>query len=380
VISSEYEYLNIQVSSSSTEKIYSQEGLEHLSRDIQEDQSSKSESDNNSHPASMSPSKTAGLHPKILHHRICKDAEGNIVENIESPEPIPAGDTGASITLTEQTVLEVLTTKMIRPFTPLGEKNTTTKIKIYSLYVINVLRDIVQYWPGLNLLGHPMVIQEPYAVLIHHLDALEAYKSNHPACHSREYMELCNDHIDVLLGFLDKSGGDELRLERQRHQKSPPMATFGNLWMLFKPGQDVYIKERETKAAIPMRVGDLQATYSVPWNFRNGRRNMAGQSDSLDIYNRIFAVRGWGIGCKGTEMSTQSRQSDIEHFEGEKEICSLSAYPKEFHGDPTYEKELQRRGKRYWELCEPAYRHYDGATVADRGQSQIQVRIFTSTV
>lgn len=296
------------------------------------------------------------------------------MENIESPEPIPASDTGASKTLTDQTVLEVLTTRVSRKFTPLGTKNVKTEIKIYSLHLINVLRDIVQYWPGLNLLDHPVVIEEPYAVLIHHLNALEAYRSDHPICHSPEYMELCNDHINVLLGLLDKTSGDEVRLERQRHQKSPPMATFANLWMLFKPGQDVYIKEREAKAAIPMRVGSV--SESIQWNTRTSKRVIAEQSS---FFNPIFCVSGWGIGCKGTEMSTQLRRGDIEHFEGEKEILSLSAYPKEFHGNPDYEQELQRRGQKYWELCEPAYRHYDGATVADRGQSRIQVRIFTST-
>jgi hypothetical protein len=380
VISSEYEYSNIQASSSSTEKIYSQEGLEHCSRDIQRDQSAKAEFDNNTHSTSMSPSMTAGLQPKILYHRICKDAEGTIVENIESPKPIPASDTGASKNLTDQTVLEVLTTKVLRTFAPVGEKNVTTKIKIYSLHLINVLRDIVQYWPGLNLVEHPVVIAEPYAVLIHHLDALEACKSNHPTCHSREYMKLCNDHIDTLLGFLDKTSGDEIRLERQRHQKSPPMATFANLWMLFKPGQDVYIKEREAKAAIPMRVGSTLETFSIPESSRSGRMHRKAQSSLLNGYNRVFRVQGWGIGCTGTEMSTQIRGSDIEQFEGEKEIRSLSAYPKEFHDNPNYEQELQRRGRRYWELCEPAYRHYDGATVADLGQQRMQVRIFISTV
>jgi hypothetical protein len=326
----------------------------------------------------MSSSMTAGLHPKILYHRVCKNAEGTIVENIESPEPISAGDTGASKTLTDQTVLEVLTTKVIRTYTSPFETNIKTQIKIYSLYLINVLRDIVQYWPDLNLLDHPMVISEPYAVLIHHLDALEAYKSNHPTCHSREYMKLCNDHIDVLLGFLDKSSGDEIRLERQRHQKSPSMATFANLWMLFKPGQDVYIKQREAKTPISMRVG--QAYEVLIFGSKNSRQNEAEHISSRGIYDRIFRVSGWGVGCKGTEMSTQNRGRNIEQFEGEKEILSLSVYPKEFHDNPHYEQELQRRGQKYWELCEPAYRHYDGSTVADRGQSQIQVRIFTSTV
>ena len=74
-------------------------------------------------------------------------------------------------------------------------------------------------------------------------------------------------------------------------------------------------------------------------------------------------------------MSTQLRSSIITDFEGEKEISSLSIYPKEFHNNPNYEQELKKRGQRYWGFCVPSYRHYEGPTIADRGEPPREVRI-----
>jgi hypothetical protein len=186
---------------------------------------------------------------------------------------------------------------------------------------------------------------EPYSVLVHHMDALKDYKSNHPVCHSSEFTEECNDHIDVLLDFLDKTVGDRLRLERARHQKSPPTATYENLWMLFKPGQDVYIKARVNMPAIPMTVGQVSGA----------------------------TIEGWGVVCHDREFRPQHRHATLQYFDGEKEIASLEVYPKEFHDKPGYEQELQKRGQRYWEFCNPAYRQYHGTTIADRNHPRIEV-------
>lgn len=248
-------------------------------------------------------------------------------------------------------MLEVLTTKNVR-VDPFGKSYslTTTQLKIYSAPLINALQEVVHYWPGTSLLRNPVIFSKPYSLLGHHIDALKCYKNNHPACHSPEFTEACNDHIDVLLDFLDKEFGDELRLERARYQKTPPTATFENLWMLFKPGQDVYIKAQENQPATPLTVGSVDCLSS-----------------------EILRINGWGVNCNGREIRSQIRSALIKHFDGEKEIFSLEAYPKEFHDKPDYEQELQKRGQRYWEFCDPAYRQYDGTTIADEKHSRIEV-------
>lgn len=286
---------------------------------------------------------TKKIPPKILYHYINKDFEGNITENKESSHPITNIETGgAAKTLTDETILEVLSTKKTNIYYP---SSLTTELKIYSLPLINVLRDVVQYWPGVSLWTHPVRIEEPYAALVHHLDAIEKYKNNHPASHSPEYKDLCNEHIDVLLSFLEERWGETLRQERQRYQKSPPMATFENLWMLFKPGQDAYIKAREDKPAIPLTIGSITDAN----------------------------IDGWGVICNGTRIARQRRQGSISRFDGEKEILSLEVYPKQFHNSAGYEQELQKRGERYWAFCEPTYGQYDGNTIAQQGEPRMKV-------
>jgi hypothetical protein len=147
------------------------------------------------------------------------------------------------------------------------------------------------------------------------------------------------------------------------------MATFANLWMLFRPGQDVYIKEKETIAPIPMRVGSTRGGFAVHQKIDRGFD--PGRSTPTATY----FVDGWGVGCKGAEMTTQLRSGQINSFEGEKEISSLDVYPKEFHDNSSYEHELQRRGKKYWSFCIPAYKHYEGTTIADQGEPRRKVRI-----
>ncbi|PMD40825.1 P-loop containing nucleoside triphosphate hydrolase protein [Hyaloscypha variabilis F] len=374
---------NQMPTSSPVDRTHPQEILETPDQDIIQDHTLKSnpvgggvENPGNTPPNPTSPP------PKVLYHHIYKDAEDNIVENIEGPEPISAGDTGAPKTLTHQTALEILTIKglYIRNDTKQPVQKLTTTMKIYSMYLINVLRDVVHYWPGLNLQDHPVKIRKPYAVLIHHLDELRMYKDRHPVHHSHEYVKLCNEDIDILIGIVDKECGEDIRSERKRYQKSPPMATFENLWMLFKPGQDVYVADREGKVPIPMRVACLERREQVSLHYSRYLGRPANRSWGLGEMGYPFqydalmwTVTGWGVGCTGNAMSAQRRDTSIEFFDGEREITSLMVYPKEFHSDPDLENRFQMRGKRYWDLCAPAYRHYDGVTIADRGQPTTQL-------
>ncbi len=82
------------MTSSPTDKSLSQR-LESPGRDTQQDQSPESTLDDE---AADTPSTTLSANTippqRVLYHRIRKDAEGTIVENIESHEPIPTGDTG----------------------------------------------------------------------------------------------------------------------------------------------------------------------------------------------------------------------------------------------------------------------------------------------
>jgi hypothetical protein len=91
------------------------------------------------------------------------------------------------------------------------ESNTTWSLKILSEHLMNALRAIVEYYPGLQLLSHAVEFTEPYRELIHHMDELECYKDNQPADHPPEYQNECKEHIEELLRYLRVNFGESSR-------------------------------------------------------------------------------------------------------------------------------------------------------------------------
>jgi hypothetical protein len=170
---------------------------------------------------------------------------------------------------------------------------------------------------------------------------LQDYKIIHPEHHDEIYTTITNEHIDVLLGFLDRTLGSRLRLEHELHQRPTPMATFENLWMLFKPGQDIYVSTQNGKSLDPMVLANFQEGMVSGWNLKY---------------------------LSGFVRPIQSR-TRIPWFDGEKEITSLSAYPKHFHPEnAALEARLIERGKKYWSLCEPSYQEHTGRTLRNMGR------------
>ncbi|OTB00723.1 hypothetical protein M426DRAFT_26325 [Hypoxylon sp. CI-4A] len=118
-----------------------------------------------------------------------------------------------------------------------------TYMTIGSIHLINTLRAVVGYYPTVRLVGDSISITAPYTVLVHHWPALASYKDNQPNTHDEEYALTTAKHIDVLLNFLEKTLGNQIREEENRHSRSIPSATFERLDLIYKPGDVVYAKE-----------------------------------------------------------------------------------------------------------------------------------------
>jgi hypothetical protein len=125
---------------------------------------------------------------------------------------------------------------------------------IHSPHLMKALRSVVEYYPGQSLLGDTITINEPCSILVHYRKEL------------REYGEQCADaeathHISVLLKYLEDNLGYKIHEEDARYQKSTPVATFEMLWMLFKPGMDVYAEIDEQRGGFV-----VQSTLPVTEN------------------------------------------------------------------------------------------------------------------
>lgn len=119
-------------------------------------------------------------------------------------------------------------------------KSENTVMMIRSTHLANALTAVVSYFPGVSFTGDEVNIEAPYSVLVHHRAALEQYKTSQPEVHDEEYAATTAKHIDILLGFLEQTYGQQIREEEDRHIRKTPTATFEWLWILLRPGTVVY--------------------------------------------------------------------------------------------------------------------------------------------
>ena len=225
---------------------------------------------------------------------------------------------------------------------------------IHSKKLLNALRDVITYYPGIDGIGSLLkdkpTVYEPYRILCHHMKDLRRYKDNQPPWHNEEYHRECNQHLDVLLDFLDQCYGKALQDEEARWARSTPVCTFEYLWLLLKPGEACYyVDEDEINPYITHEVG------------------------SLNKKNK-YLIDAWNIDFDGYQMGRCMKRFRILPFDGEKEIRSLKFYPIRFcnedqegmekHGGKSLYQSFVARGRKFWALARVGngYQEYNGVS------------------
>lgn len=230
-------------------------------------------------------------------------------------------------------------------------KIETTEMVIHSKHLKNALNAVVGYYPGANFLTDTVTIDAPYYVLIHHREALARYKTAQPACHDAEYVATTAKHIDVLLNFLEKTYGERLRDEEDRHRNNPPAATFDWLWLVLKPGEIIYSKVQNNW--VPFMI-----------SFVDNVTNAQGKLMS-------YTVECWNIRFGNGKLRRVMNSFTVRSFPGEQAIHSLNIIPAAFFpenmqptGDLTMTEKQIQLGKSYWDLSKrPSYKDYDGQLI-----------------
>ncbi|KAI1868453.1 uncharacterized protein JN550_006369 [Neoarthrinium moseri] len=255
------------------------------------------------------------------------DSDDDVVDIIHEP-PRRGNHDGMNVTDVEETVMV-----------------------INSVYLINALRAVVDYYPDCNFMGNTLKVNAPYHVLVHHRQQLAHYKTHQPEAHDEDLAAITAKHIDVLLGFLEKTHGEELREEENRHLNSKPTTIFKNLWMLFKPGDVVCAKKGgKWREFVVCRCDD-----NSPW-FRG------------DEAPYTYKLEAWNIVYAHGKLRRFMHSLSIPPFTGEDAISNLRVIPVRFFKNDGYDtaKSIEL-GKAAWNLSKgPAYMSYNG-TLADKG-------------
>lgn len=235
------------------------------------------------------------------------------------------------------------------------DRVTATNLIIYSPFLLNILKSIMEYSIILpeddndDLNGGKF--SYPYPELYHHIDELQRYKtdaSSLRARHSLEYNKTCDEHIDLLLAYLYSQPGIPIKETRSRWESKTPTTTFAAIWLLLKPGTDVYVRE-EDESLNAYVLGSVFGGVD-----RDEKKNTINN----------YTITVWNLVNGGRKIYRRGRDIQIEIFDNEREITALPVFPVRFVDETdngALRKKLVGRGQKYFEYSKhPCFLQYTG--------------------
>ena len=165
--------------------------------------------------------------------------------------------------------------------------------------------------------------------------------------------ETCK-HLKILLEFLRDNIVPQIKLAKDNLQKPKATVAFDDLWLLFKPGLDLYWK-------LPYEHFSDVATAGVLMGAKYGHHD----HDDNDGDDDTLTVEYWCLQSDGQTLSRYLGSIDIDKYEGERQVTSLSVYPCRYldseDGGET-RKALVERGRKMYKLLRgmPSQMWYDG--------------------
>ncbi|GKZ57903.1 hypothetical protein AnigIFM63309_004159 [Aspergillus niger] len=206
------------------------------------------------------------------------------------------------------------------------------KMIIYSLSLLDAIREVVMYYPSQNLVGDEVTVHEPYRVLIHHIRELRELRERldtsiaaNPVAH---LLKKCL-HLNVLLHFLDPIVQRVASSADKRLLKETPTVIFEDIWYLLKPGtlsyflnDDIWLGGIIESVQYREKTDDVEEAWMVSVVFQDSsfHQHVVGRAP---------------------------RQISIEAFDGEKVVTTLPVFPCQFHDSQdngTRRAAFQRRG------------------------------------
>jgi len=246
-----------------------------------------------------------------------------------------------------------------------------TYIRILSPQIQKVLRTVVQYYPGHDLRGRELLFKEPYRVLVHYHDDLHTvirgYKmTTYDDADQTCFIQLRNeeeaspiivecdkvtyDHLQILLNSptFKQLYEEDIKPELWIYENG--LASYDNLWLLFKPGEIVFARVRKSLAGFVVLAADH-----------------VSHPDGVTQLDK-WVIQVWNLAYTGQRLTRQAHEFTINRYNGQRFIDELNVFPKRFlKDDGRTEKELIAQGREYFKIiCGlPAHRRYSGRVIAN---------------
>jgi hypothetical protein len=230
------------------------------------------------------------------------------------------------------------------------------KLRILSPLLLNVIRSIVQYTSTMEQQTDPFidgVFTYPFKDLFLHKQELLDYKESTDgpkANHTAQYNEDCDEHIDILIKYLNNEPGIQITSLEAKWASVIPTTTFAGIWLLMKPGTDVYVEDHGELNAYVIDSVNGGPHYSLEEHWSS----LAWQ----------YTIDVWKLVYDGSVIRRGLRTIHIPVFSGEREITSLPVFPTRFHDSSdngARQTALINRGKNFFSYCKkPKFLEYTG--------------------
>ncbi|PLB36595.1 P-loop containing nucleoside triphosphate hydrolase protein [Aspergillus candidus] len=235
----------------------------------------------------------------------------------------------------------------------------STRVTICSESLLKVIARVVTYYPSAKLGGKVLQLDEPYPLIAHYFDDFEAYRATYrepdvdplcplvakdsptqPPCDEEEF-----NHLGSFLDFFKTSGYmAQVNDEKARHTQN--LCTFRMLWLLFKPGETVYM------------VSEGQMSAYVIQSVEVDRKVLSSR-----VFTKPYSVYLWNLQYDGRFVGRSSEFVYVSPFDGERQITSLKIFPSHFYdrtdGEKTREH-LIRQGQQWYESLQGRQMIYSG--------------------
>lgn len=228
----------------------------------------------------------------------------------------------------------------------LSRREAPRHLRIHSRSIVNALQSVVNYYPYRAVVGDPVEIYEPFAILVHHWDELKSFREQFNPANVTEDTTNCElndtyEDLGHLLSFLEDDMGEKVRTEQARWAQEVPKASFEMLWLLLKPGTDVYYDSGDgTKSAAVISYVSVSG---------------ANEQD------RKYCVKFWQMHGAGFNVRPYEHQRTYLRFHGEKAISDLHIFPKQYLDDGgQLSQRLLDQGRLYCSLLEKKCMYFDG--------------------
>jgi hypothetical protein len=223
-----------------------------------------------------------------------------------------------------------------------------TELEVQSPYIKAAMRHVIKKYPSINMDGKDLVIADLPKCLFHYRIELQSYR------------ETINDqtaaeHVDFALRYMEQVLQNQIwnwfnfvdpypfGIGEKDQANLDVGLEFPDLWMAFRPGSLVYVKNDGTEKIL--RLKDMTRCTCIKPHCLRKKWTIVGEQIIFD----------------GDVFGYEDLYFYIYPYEGHIPFKNLRIFPLQYHPDKDHlMHEMKERGRKYVSLRDAVHQDYDG--------------------